>query len=654
MTDELDRLRKTPPAPRSEARDAAMQAGLAAFDAEAARETKGSAGAGRLMNVRHFIRRLSMPGFPAFTPALAFTLAATVALPTAILVWRDDPTVRTVDVASPPEPTVTVESWHTGPKVVLRGEAEMGQIPESFASTDEAPIAFGQAPAPTPLTWQADAEGLSQGILSPTSAASDALFAPPPSTERYAGEAPGGFLDVADAPVSTFSVDVDTASYARLRRAIRAGQVPAPEMVRTEEVVNAFAYDYPAPTDADMPFRATTTLTDSPWTRGAKLLHIGIKGYDLPDTARPAANLVFLVDTSGSMQDADKLPLLRRSLEMMLAQMDAGDTISIVTYAGSAEVLLEPTPASDETRIRAALARMTAGGGTAGAAGIETAYRLAEEAFVDGGANRVILATDGDFNIGASDPQALERLIAEKRASGVFLTVLGFGTGNLRDDTMQALAQAGNGVAAYVDSLSEARRVLVDGMDAALFTIARDVKLQVEFNPAEVSSYRLIGYETRGLAREDFDDDRVDAGEIGAGHTVTAIYEVVPKGVSVDGPLRYGAAETEAVDQAGKEGELAFLQMRWKAPEVGADDESRLITTPIQADATVAAEALPGDVAFSIAVAAFAEKLRGARGPDRMEWEEIADLARRGAGEDRTGRRRELVELIELTAALSR
>ncbi|MEL6586898.1 MAG: von Willebrand factor type A domain-containing protein [Pseudomonadota bacterium] len=431
-----------------------------------------------------------------------------------------------------------------------------------------------------------------------------------------------------------------TASYARLRRAILAGQIPSPHMVRTEEVINAFAYDYPAPTTPDTPFRATTTVTDSPWTEGAHLLHIGIQGYAPRDADRPAANLVFLVDASGSMAARDKLPLLVRSLEMLLGQLAPDDTVSIVTYAGSAGVVLAPTPARDGDTIRDALARIHSGGATAGAAGIEAAYDLAQQAFIDGGANRVILATDGDFNLGVSDPKALERLIAQKRKTGIFLSVLGVGTGNLRDDTMQALAQAGNGTAAYLDSLREARRVLVEQVSGMLFTIAKDVKLQVEFNPAQVSQYRLLGHKTRALARANFDNGRVDAGEIGAGHRVTAIYEIRrPHGVTPPG--RHGAEEVAPLGAHTEE--LAFLKIRHKAPDSGTNVVSE---TPILADVAIPLQDAPAGVRFSIAAAVFAEKLRGTPALADTPWSDIAALARSGLGDDPMGRRRELIDLI--------
>ena len=346
----------------------------------------------------------------------------------------------------------------------------------------------------------------------------------------------------AEEPVSTFSIDVDTASYAFMRASLNRGVLPQPDAVRVEEFINYFPYDYAPPESPEAPFAAHVSLLPTPWNAATRLMHIGIKGYDLVPAIRPRANLVFLVDTSGSMDSPDKLLLLINAFRLLLDALAPEDTVAIVAYAGAAGTVLEPTPAAEQGAIRAALERLQAGGSTAGAEGIRQAYALAERHFVEGGVNRVILATDGDFNVGIFDPDELEGYIARKRESGVFLSVLGFGMGNYNDVLMQRLAQNGNGNAAYIDALSEARKVLVDEATSTLFPIAKDVKIQVEFNPALVSEYRLIGYETRMLEREDFRNDKVDAGEIGAGHTVTALYEITPTGSGAEriAPLRYG------------------------------------------------------------------------------------------------------------------
>ena len=469
--------------------------------------------------------------------------------------------------------------------------------------------------------------------------------------DRFTDFTPNPVKVVAEEPVSTFSIDVDTASYAFLRAALNDGWLPDTDAVRTEELVNYFPYDYAPPQTRDAPFAAHVSVMPAPWNDAARLMHIGIKGY-VPDRgATPPANLVFLVDTSGSMDEPNKLPLLVRSLKLLLGALAPEDRVAIVAYAGSAGVVLEPTPVSDRGAILASLERLGAGGSTAGAEGIREAYRLAAQHFVAGGVNRVILATDGDFNVGLSDPDALEDYIARKRESGVSLSVLGFGMGNYNDALMQRLAQNGNGNAAYIDSLSEARKVLLEEAASTLVTIAKDVKVQVEFNPAAVREYRLIGYETRMLARENFRNDTVDAGEIGAGHTVTAIYELTPAGA--DGgriaPLRYrgeGAEPSTAFD-----GELAYLKIRYKLPDA---ESSKLITRAVtDADAFEALDAAPRDMRFAAAVAAFGELLRGGRYTGEYGYENVASLAQGARGEDPFGYRTEFVQLVRLAQSIA-
>ena len=447
-------------------------------------------------------------------------------------------------------------------------------------------------------------------------------------------------------PVSTFSIDVDTASYAFVRSSILGGNLPPADAVRTEEMINYFSYDYPVPERTETPFTTSVTIMDTPWNPDTKLLHIGIKGYELPIEDRPPVNLVFLIDTSGSMQDSNKLPLLINSFRLMLSNLQPHDKVAIVTYAGSAGTVLEPTSASDSTTILASLGNLYAGGSTAGQAGLQQAYALAEQ-MADGNeaTSRVILATDGDFNVGISDPEALKKYVEDKREGGVYLSVLGFGRGNYNDALMQTLAQNGNGTAAYIDTLAEAQKVLVDQIGGALFTIAQDVKIQVEFNPAEIAEYRLIGYETRALNREDFNNDAVDAGEIGAGHTVTAIYEITPVGspaVMVD-ELRYRADEVGTVNT----GEYAFLKLRYKNP---GEDVSNLITTPITPDANAG---LGGEVQFAAAVAGFGQILRGDNLMHGWTIEDARALAQTSKGEDRFGYRGELVTLMRLAESLN-
>ena len=452
-------------------------------------------------------------------------------------------------------------------------------------------------------------------------------------------------------PVSTFSVDVDTASYSYVRRSLREGVLPDRDAVRVEEMINYFPYDWPGPADAATPFNTTVTVMPTPWNVDTRLMHVAIEGYELVPAERPASNLVFLIDTSGSMSDPDKLPLLKTAFRLLVAQLTDKDTVSIVTYAGSAGTVLEPTNGAEKAAILAALDRLESGGSTAGAAGIEQAYRLAEQSFVEGGVNRVMLATDGDFNVGPSSDEELQRLIEDKRESGVFLSVFGFGRGNLNDRMMQAIAQNGNGTAAYIDTLAEAEKTLVQEAGATLFPIAKDVKIQVEFNPDRVAEYRLIGYETRSLAREDFNNDRVDAGEIGAGHSVTAIYEVTPKGspaVMID-DLRYGGEQTDATRPNSDE--YAFVKIRYKLPD---EDESRLITQPVTDENAIDSfDAAGTDQRFSVAVAAFGQKLRDADQTASFDYERIIEIATAARGSDPYGYRAEFLSLVRLASALA-
>ncbi|MCT4559013.1 MAG: VWA domain-containing protein [Pelagimonas sp.] len=459
-----------------------------------------------------------------------------------------------------------------------------------------------------------------------------------PNSEAFPEVEDNPIKVVADEPVSTFSVDVDTASWGVIRNSLNWGSLPPKDAVRIEEMVNYFPYDYPAP-QGDTPFETSVGVMDSPWRAGTQIVHIGLQGA-MP-AERPPLNLVFLIDTSGSMEDPQKLPLLIQSFRLMLGQLDADDQVSIVTYAGSAGRVLDPTPASERDTIMAALENLHAGGGTAGQEGLQQAYATAAEMAREGAIGRVILATDGDFNIGIHDPEALEDYIADQRDSGTYLSVLGFGRGNLDDATMQALAQAGNGNASYIDTLSEAQKVLVDELTGALVPIADDVKIQVEFNPATVAEYRLIGYETRALNREDFNNDKVDAGEIGAGHQVTALYEITPVGsdARLTDPLRYGAAP-----QGGDAHELGFLRLRYKAP--GADD-SQLIETPILTDTAT----LP-DANFALAIAGFGQILRGSDLIGSWNIGDAIDLAVQSRGKDAFGYRQEAVNLMRLAQSL--
>ena len=443
-------------------------------------------------------------------------------------------------------------------------------------------------------------------------------------------------------PVSTFSIDVDTASYAVVRSSLTAGNLPPKAAVRVEEMVNYFPYDYPAPEAGGAPFRPTVTVSPTPWNADTQLLHIAVQGQMPAQEDRPPLNLVFLIDTSGSMNHPDKLPLLRQSLKLMLSRLTAQDQVAIVAYAGSAGQVLEPTEATDRRAIMGALNKLDAGGSTAGQAGLQQAYAVAEAMTAEGEVTRVILATDGDFNVGLSDPDALKDYIADKRDSGTYLSVLGFGRGNLDDATMQALAQNGNGQAAYIDTLSEAQKVLVDQFTGALFPIADDVKIQVEFNPGRIAEYRLIGYETRALRREDFNNDRIDAGEIGAGHSVTALYEITPVGspARLSDPLRYQAAA-----EGDPDGELGYLKLRYKAP--GADT-SQLIETPIAETGAVST-----DMRFAMAIAGFGQLLTKSSYLGDWGWDQAIALASETKGDDPFGYRAEAVQLMRLAQSLS-
>ncbi len=429
----------------------------------------------------------------------------------------------------------------------------------------------------------------------------------PANAERYDGEAIGSVKLVAAEPVSTFSVDVDTGAYANVRRFLSQGQMPPQAAVRTEELINYFRYDYPVPQSREQPFSVTTDMAITPWNPDTRILRVGLRSYDLPRTQRPAANLVFLLDVSGSMSDADKLPLVKTAMRQLAGELGRRDRVSIVVYAGATGVVLEPT--NDERAIRRALDQLEAGGSTAGAAGLRLAYDMARKGFIEGGVNRVILATDGDFNVGISDQDQLVEMIEDQRDSGITLTTLGFGQGNYNEAMMEQIADHGNGNYAYIDSAMEARKVLSDEMQSTLFTIAQDVKIQVEFNPEHVSQYRLIGYENRIMNEEDFNNDTVDAGDIGAGHQVTALYEIVPAGE--DGwinPRRYEGNQTSVMRERGSGNEVAFVQLRYKLP---GQNRSRLIQRPVSSRILASARPARGDMAFVAAVAAYGQNLRG-------------------------------------------
>ncbi|NNH40812.1 DUF3520 domain-containing protein [Rhizobium laguerreae] len=475
-----------------------------------------------------------------------------------------------------------------------------------------------------------------------------------PNRERFANAAANPIKSVATDPVSTFSADVDSASYSFVRRSLTGGAMPDPQSVRVEEMINYFPYDWPGPDNADQPFKATVTVMPTPWNHDTELMHVAIKGYDIAPASTPRANLVFLIDVSGSMDEPDKLPLLKSGFRLLVNRLKPDDTVSIVTYAGNAGTVLQPTRVAEKSKILSAIDRLEPGGSTGGAEGIEAAYDLAKQGFVKDGINRVMLATDGDFNVGPSSDEDLKRIIEERRKDGIFLTVLGFGRGNLNDSLMQTLAQNGNGSAAYIDTLAEVQKTLVEEAGSTLFPIASDVKFQVEFNPERIAEYRLIGYETRALNREDFNNDRVDAGDIGSGHSVTAIYEITPKGspAVMNDDLRYGTADKApaATADSAHHGELAYIKMRYKRP---GQDKSALITTPVDDNAVATIDAAPQDVRFSVAVAAFGQKLSHVAAVDTYSYQAIADLAAASRGTDAFGYRSDFLGLIRLADGLS-
>lgn len=476
---------------------------------------------------------------------------------------------------------------------------------------------------------------------------------PERDTERYRHFRDNTIQQVATAPVSTFGLDVDTGSYANVRRFLNAGQLPPKDAVRVEELVNYFPYDYPK-SAGEHPFGLATELAPCPWNPGHWLLRIAVRADEIDADAMPPANLVFLVDVSGSMDSPDKLPLLKNALHLLVPQLRREDRVALVVYAGREAVVLEPTPGDQHAKIRNAIDALSASGSTAGEAGIRLAYRMAKQSYIPGGINRVLLATDGDFNVGVADPDQLESLVEHARASGVSLSTLGFGTGNYNEVLMERIANVGNGNYSYIDNLQEGHKVLVDQMRSTLVTVAKDVKVQVEFNPAVVGEYRLIGYENRLLEREDFNNDAADAGEVGAGASVTALYELTPADApqSID-PLRYAAREGE--DGPGPTtgiGEVAFVRVRYKQPE-GSD--SRLLELAVSQDALLPSFAAAGsDLRFASAVAGFAQILRGGKHTGAFSFDDVIATAVDARGTDEYGYRSEFLSLVRLAASLDR
>jgi len=686
MSDEFDDLKalkaalRAAPAPDAAAKEAALKLAMENFDrlqgsAQAARSSQDRPeAAGFLNGVRSMMKFLTTrPALAASTSVAALVIGVAVILPAT---RNNLPPVAPKAVApeAPVADTPVAETAATPAEEEARLATPAPDQPAGLA-TDAAPAPSEPAPAmaeesgspaPEAEAKMADA-GLAGGADQPrtrreaaTDEAGDLYLAEPsiaaapipapdvlpqlqPDTEEYSNAEANPVKITAEEPVSTFSTDVDTASYAIVRSTLNMGLLPTAEQVRVEEMVNYFPYSYPLP-EPGQAFRTSVSVMPTPWNDGTRLVTIGLQGA-LPETeARPPLNLVFLIDTSGSMEDPNKLGLLKQSLSLMLPELRPEDEISIVTYAGSAGQVLPPTKAAERDTILAALDRLTAGGSTAGAEGLELAYQVAKGMQAEGEVSRILLATDGDFNVGVSDPEGLTAYVAKKREQdGTYLSVLGFGRGNLDDATMQALAQNGNGQAAYIDTLSEARKVLMDQLTGALFAIAEDVKVQVEWNPAQVAEYRLIGYETRALRREDFNNDKVDAGEIGAGLQVTAIYEITAPGSDalLNDPLRYGAAAAGPT-----EGELGFLRLRWKAP---GEDASQLIETPI-----TGSEPATDEARFAAAIAGFGQLLQGSVYLGDWGWDQAVELALSARGEDPYGYRIEAVNLMRLAASLDR
>ncbi len=651
MSDEwnIDELMAKTPVPdeNKNIKDQSISRAMAAFDQKNASAAQGKASGHRLMGKLHHWVRYNLIGDDVMKKGYviaggAFACVLVVALMQTTSLQTIMPVPATQDIKKEaPKTAITAEPMadRAATEQELREQIAPAPPPAAPSKVTAMEAKRRAAPAGDMQNFAAQSAGIAMPVPD--------LIAPvyqDIGRDKFEDVKANPIRLVTEEPVSTFSVDVDTASYSFVRASLNRNVLPQKDAVRIEEMINYFPYEYETPIDKAEPFKATMSVFPSPWNKGSKLLHVGIKGFEMERKALPDANLVLLIDTSGSMYDANKLPLLQNSMKLLLDTLQPTDTISIVTYAGSAGVALEPTSVKDKAKIIAALDNLTAGGSTAGAEGIRQAYQLAEDHFKSGGVNRVMLATDGDFNVGITDQEELKGFIERKRESGIFLSVLGFGMGNYNDALMQALAQNGNGVAAYIDSLSEARKVLVEEATSSLFPIAKDVKIQVEFNPAQVAEYRLIGYETRMLNREDFNNDKVDAGDIGAGHTVTAIYEMTPvdsDAQKIDA-LRY--QHEDAKSQAGDE--YAFVKIRYKLPN---ESKSKLISTPVDGSLEHATlEAVPTEARFATAVAGFAQLLRGDATIGNYSYDDVIATAQAAKGEDIYGYRAEFINLVRL------
>jgi Ca-activated chloride channel homolog len=695
MTDPMDTFKallknNPPPAPNKFVENQSIEAAMAAFDKKNASSSQGMGWVRRLMGTARMVlnpndgasmKTVYKIGGSVCAATLAIALLSTSSLNNEFHAFKKDAVVAPSQITP-----VTMNAPHAEPEALpdapmvqaaksaapvvadqLHGEVssplepkdkkiEMEVQPSVADSASRRVGAITAAPAGKAASVGRMSVDHS-GFRDDTAATNSSIMPPEPVPPMgYHDEGRDKFEHVKDNPlkivsadpVSTFSIDVDTASYSFMRASLNNNVLPQKDSVRIEEMVNYFPYDYTLPKAKTEPFASSVSVMPTPWNTGTKLIHIGIKGYELPKASKPHSNLVFLIDTSGSMNEPNKLPLLKNSMKLLLDSLQADDTVAIVTYAGSAGVALEPTKILDKVKILNMIDSFNSGGSTAGAEGIRQAYELAERNFDTKGVNRVILATDGDFNVGITDPNELKSFIERKRNSGVFLSVLGFGQGNYNDAMMQTLAQNGNGNAAYIDSLSEARKVLVEEAGSTLFTIAKDVKIQVEFNPAKVSEYRLIGYETRMLNREDFNNDKIDAGEIGAGHTVTAIYEITPTGSNAQlvDELRYGTDTKTPETKKDTGSEYAFLKIRYKLPN---EEKSKLLTTPIDGKVEVGSITNASTEAkFATSVAAFGQLLRGEAHTKDFSYDDVVALAQSGKGADNFGYRAEFITLVRL------
>jgi Ca-activated chloride channel family protein len=523
------------------------------------------------------------------------------------------------------------------------------------ATEDESEMVYNLAPPPVMMVeeevLQICALDVSYEISSVDSYAS--WSSPARNEEEYTSLPENRFLEAVSQPLSTFSLDVDAASYSNMRRMVNQGQLPTKDAVRVEELVNYFSYGYKQPTDGH-PVRIATEITACPWDSKHKLVRIGVKAKEIPSEKLPASNFVFLIDVSGSMYGPTRLDLVKSSLKLLVNNLREKDRVAIVVYAGAAGEVLPSTTGTDRQKILEAIQNLTAGGSTAGGAGIQLAYKIAEKNFISDGNNRIILCTDGDFNVGVSSNSELESLIESKRKTGVFLTVLGYGMGNYKDSKLQTLAQKGNGNHAYIDNIQEANKVLVNEFGSTMYTVAKDVKIQVEFNPAYVTSYRLVGYESRLLNKEDFNDDTKDAGELGSGHTVTALYEIIPVGVenkygSVDKLKYQNDVQEQPSLLSGYSSELLTVKLRYKKPD---EDKSSKLEIPVFANDDKKQPSK--DFKFAMAVAMFGQLLRDSDFKGDATYQEVINLAHEGIGEDKHGYRKEFIRLAESVNQLAK